>query len=353
MRLSGVLSALLLVAFLSSAAAAGCNYQNPCGFPQQVPFGREDGTYDCVAMPAAYDEALLYLKKNMPSFDRINAGSLGLGNSEESSVGYGLNIGVANYGANLTLSTKSTYPWAAALPKELFMEYVLPYGNVNEARTNWRPLFEEATRSILSPYCAEYEVLTVSQVVQLINSELWSAGAFGAGSNSIVFQSDSTPLIYDPMSMLAFGYASCTGVSIFFVDALRAAGIAARVAGTPAWNGDINNGNHNWLEVWNPDCTTTTTIAASTHASHATKTPATTGCWQFIEGAPAGAGETLENPCDKWFCSPGKFANGTQVFAARFDQRAAVRYPLAWDLSNDAIPGEDVTDYYQHLCNKC
>jgi hypothetical protein len=27
--------------------------------------------------------------------------------------------------------------------------------------------------------------------------------------------------------------------------------------------------------------------------------------WAFIEGAPAGGGETLTNPCDKWFCKRG------------------------------------------------
>ena len=99
------------------------------------------------------------------------------------------------------------------------------------------------------------------------------------------------------MSTLAFGYASCTGVSIFFIDALRSVGIPARIAGTPAWNSVYTNGNHNWLEVWTGE----------------------TDGWQFIEAAPAGGGETLTNPCDKWFCNPSKFANGTQVFSARFD----------------------------------
>ena len=49
-----------------------------------------------------------------------------------------------------------------------------------------------------------------------------------------------TPHIYDPMSTLLYGYASCTGVSILFVDALRTIGIPARVVGTPAWHGVRN-----------------------------------------------------------------------------------------------------------------
>ena len=59
-----------------------------------------------------------------------------------------------------------------------------------------------------------------------------------------------TPLIMDVMSTITFGFASCTGVSIMFVDALRAVGVPARLVGTPAWNGMIQNGNHNWVEVY-------------------------------------------------------------------------------------------------------
>ena len=57
------------------------------------------------------------------------------------------------------------------------------------------------------------------------------------------------------------------------------------------------------------------------------------------------------------FCNPSQFANGTQVFAALFRQRnengERTVYPMAWDLSNEAIPGEDRTAYYQYACNQC
>ena len=42
-----------------------------------------------------------------------------------------------------------------------------------------------------------------------------------------------------------------------------------------------------------------------------------TGEWHFIEALVAGGGESLENPCDKWFCNPASMAGGTQVFATR------------------------------------
>ena len=50
---------------------------------------------------------------------------------------------------------------------------------------------------------------------------------------------DFDPQSHNPITVevLDAGGASCTGLSIFFVDALRAAGIPARVAGTPCDSG--------------------------------------------------------------------------------------------------------------------
>lgn len=43
--------------------------------------------------------------------------------------------------------------------------------------------------------------------------------------------------------------------------------------------------------------------------------------WAFIEGIPAGGGEALLNPCDKWFCNPAHFnRSGTRVFATKYDR---------------------------------
>lgn len=44
------------------------------------------------------------------------------------------------------------------------------------------------------------------------------------------------------MSAIAFGYASCTGLSIMFLDALRSVGVPARLVGTPAWHGTFADG---------------------------------------------------------------------------------------------------------------
>ena len=157
------------------------------------------------------------------------------------------------------------------------------------------------------------------------NSSVWQ------NVGGVKFHSGQTPLIFDPVSTVAFGYASCTGVSTTYIAALRVAGVPARLVGTPAWLGDPAKGNHNWVEVFEP----------------------ASGAWGFIEGKPAGGGETLADPCDKWFCSPAKAA-GTQFFAAQWSRATnASIYPMAWDVANLDVPGVDRTAYYQQACGAC
>jgi len=123
---------------------------------------------------------------------------------------------------------------------------------------------------------------------------------------------------------------------------LRSIGIPARLVGTPAWNNDAANGNHNWVEVW-----------------QLSNTDEHTASWSPIEGKPAGGGETLDDPCSLWFCNPAHFPSAsdsnttTPVYAARFSQDADVRYPMAWDLANIDIPGLFLSDSYAAMCGSC
>ena len=82
--------------------------------------------------------------------------------------------------------------------------------------------------------------------------------------------------------------------------------------------------------------------------------------WGFMEGRPAGGGETLGNPCDKWFCSKTKgYGTGTRVFAAHFTRSsrtaaaAGVSFPMAWEPDNRDVPGEDRSEKYTNMCGKC
>ncbi|EQC37028.1 hypothetical protein SDRG_05847 [Saprolegnia diclina VS20] len=131
------------------------------------------------------------------------------------------------------------------------------------------------------------------------------------------------------MSAIVYGHASCTGVSIVLLSALRSAGIVSRLVGTPGWHGNTSHGNHNWVEVWSPN-----------------------DGWLFLEAAPAGNG-SLFNPCDKWFCTKSYMTPATRVLAAKFSQRTRERYVMAWDPDNTAIPGVDRSAYYHRVCAAC
>ena len=138
--------------------------------------------------------------------------------------------------------------------------------------------------------------------------------------------------IVTPQNKVNFGYASCTGTAILFVNALRTVGVPARVAGTPAWDQNRSHGNHNWVEVWKD------------------------GKWYFLEPTINGSVDFLErDPCERWFCSSKHFDKGkTKVFSARLDSsNSDTFYRIAWEWSNGDVPGEEMTSYYARECGEC
>jgi len=272
----------------------------------------------------AEKQCLHYLRENVMPFDIPNMETMGFVSTDDEADG--LSNGLVGPTVSLALDAKVQYPWTDALPQQVFYEYVLNYANVNEARSNWRPLLHSVVKPMLND-----TVTDIPNVVRVINTNLWKALA-RREDDCIVFQSGQTPLIFDPMSVIAFGYASCTGLAILFIDALRAAGVPARLVGTPAWNGRREEGNHNWVEVMAQD-----------------------GEWYFLEPSPKQETvDTLDrDPCQRWFCQPDRFP-GAQVYAARLDRsKAETHYPMAWEWGSTDVPGENRTAYYVDVCSKC
>jgi len=342
--------------------------------------------YICQSMSSAEDECLKYLYNNLMIYDEINVGSLGFppdmllndntknannnksntnDNDSSSSTNDpssntsrfltdGLENGIIGPTVKLALQTRF-YPWNQNVPKDIFMEYVLNFANVNEARNNWRPLITDALKPLVETLLESKEQLSVEDVVMTLNHYLWTA--FSKTNDEIVFKSGQTPLIYDPMSVLMFGYASCTGISILFVDALRVLGIPARIAGTPAWYGDPEQGNHSWVEVYvsDGDCS---------HDKESSSYDCGLSLWRITEALPAaGFVGTLSDPCQYWFCSKERYVGassggggdytGTRVYAAKLDKEQQMHFPMAWDVENTGVPGIDVTDYMRSLCAEC
>jgi Transglutaminase-like superfamily len=320
-------SSLVLAFVVPKDCAAACRSNSThvawrCS-PQEAV---ERSLVDCGCWHQTRQEAerdcLRYLHDNIMPFDVPNMESMGFDPSGKDVDG--LSNGMVGPTITLALDVKCQYEWTDSLPKSVFYEYVLNYANANEARSNWRSLLQKVVEPMVNTSTS------IPEVVKTVNTHLWKALA-RRDNECIVFESGQTPLIYDPMSVIAFGYASCTGLAILFIDALRSSGVPARLVGTPAWWRDREKGNHNWVEVWWDNE------------------------WYFME--PSAAQDTVDtldrDPCDRWFCNSQCFP-GTEVYAARLDRtKADTHYPMAWEWNSTDVPGENRTDYYVQICSKC
>jgi transglutaminase-like putative cysteine protease len=271
-------------------------------------------------------DAYRFLRQNVMTFDLPFLETLGFDDEEEPAPD-GLSGGLIGPTIQYAVEAKIQFRYADELPLDIWQEYVLNYANLNEGRTNWRPFLWNSLRVFLNPDD------TVQDVVKALNTDMWQILA-PAGTDCITFVPSETPLIFDPMSVLVFGHASCTGLAILFVTALRTAGVAARVAGTPAWHQEREGGNHDWVEVW----------------EH--------GNWKFLEPSPNQTiVDTLDrDPCERWFCSRTRFsyqANTTLVSAARLRSVDTEFFRLAWEWNNADVPAEDMSELYQSTCSQC
>ena len=300
----------------------------------------------------AENACLSFLKNNLMPFDKPFMETLGFSDDNNSEDADGLGNGLVGPTVSLALDAKVHYKWTDDLPRDIFFNYVLNYANLNEARSDWRPLFVDALKfhesdlyknSLTSSTTTSNKTrriesnLDIASVTKWVNQHVWSRLA-RREDQPIYFKSSLTPLIFDPMSTISFGYASCTGTSILFCNALRAVGVPARVAGVPAWYGDRTEGNHNWVEVFVP------------------RRDGGDGEWKFLEPSPALPDvDTLDkDPCDRWFCDPARFP-ASEVFAATLSRSGASGeyFPLAWERNCTDVPGVNRTDYYARVCSRC
>ena len=196
-------------------------------------------------------------------------------------------------------------PWGGAIPKDVFLNNVLPYVSVNERRDDWRQDF--------------YKRFLIRAV------EKGSIEKAALDLNKYAF--DALGVTYDgvkrpkpdqsPYESVAAKYASCTGLSILLVDALRSVGIPARLVAVMLWR--ESGGNHTWVEVWD-------------------------GKWHYL-----GAQES-EAYDQAWFTDKAAEADvenyKNRIYAVSF-RKTDVKFPAAWDDEIDYISAEDVTVNYK------
>lgn len=164
------------------------------------------------------EKAARFLTEHMPAKDREGLSAEFLGEN-----------------LDLAFKARAEFPWAKAVPEDVFLNDVLPYAVFDETREGWRKDFLEKAGPIVK------DAKTATEAVQALNKEFFNLV-------KVHYNTGRKAPNQSPSESAALGKATCTGLSIILVDACRAVGIPARAVGTPMWANE--RGNHTWVEVW-------------------------------------------------------------------------------------------------------
>ena len=210
---------------------------------------------------------------------------------------------------SLALEARKTFAWAKAVPERIFLNDVLPYASLDEPRDPWRAEFYPMASNIVR------ECKTTTEAAQALNRELFK-------QINVHYNLGRKRTNQSPQESIEQHKATCTGLSIILVDACRAVGVPARIAGVPEWA--HKDGNHTWVEIWDGD-------------------------WFFT-----GADEYDQNGLNRgWFnndsATTARSTNSlNQIYAASW-RRTDQYFPLAWNRDSRAVPGVNVSARYAAL----
>ncbi len=208
--------------------------------------------------------------------------------------------------ANMALAyrARGEVPWGARLPEEVFLDAVLPHASLTEPRQSMRTEFHDRYLPLVK------DCKTPGQAAMQVNKALFRD--YKVTYNTRRLRTDQCS-----KESIAQGMATCTGLSIMLVEACRAVGVPARVAGIASW--PVRGGNHTWVEVWDDG-------------------------WHFV-----GAAEPDEKGLDHaWFVGDAakaiKGSPRSAIYAVTY-RNTGVFFPMVWNRS-EHVPAEDVTDRY-------
>ena len=196
-------------------------------------------------------------------------------------------------------------PWAKQVPQDIFLNDVLPYASLNEKRDDWR----RRVRDIAAPIVKDCK--TPGEAAMALNRQLFRIV-------KVRYSTQRKKPDQSALESMESGIATCSGLSVLLVDACRAVGVPARVAGTPMW---MNlRGNHTWVEVWDGD-------------------------WHFT-----GAAEPNKAGLDRgWFVGDASKARRDipehAIYASSF-RKTGLSFPLVWNPRLKWVPAVNVTGRY-------
>lgn len=241
--------------------------------------------------PAEEKEGMIFLVENMPDRDLQS-----------------LKADFLLENSRLTWKAVNESAWGSTVPREIIYDALLPYANINERRDAWRADFYDRFRDVVkdakTPYAA----------TALLNQHVFPA-------LNVRYSTERKKADQSPLESMESGKASCTGLSVILVDACRAVGIPARIAGTPLWTN--KSGNHTWVEIWDNG-------------------------WHFT-GACEPTGNKLN---EGWFIDQASKAERDQelhaIYAVTF-RRNGQTFPMVWARDVHDVYAVNVTDRYRAL----
>ncbi len=199
----------------------------------------------------------------------------------------------------------SEAPWKDRIPKEIFLNDVLPYASINERRDDWREDFYNR----FMPLVAGAD--SPSKAAAILNRKIFNM-------LDVRFSRARPKPDQSPYETIEAQMASCTGLSVLLIDACRAVAVPARFAGTPLWAD--RSGNHSWVEIWD-------------------------GKWHFT-GAAEPTGDNLDRA---WFTDRAANAQPDHrlhaIYATSF-KRTPLTFPLVWARRVNYVYAVNVTDRY-------
>jgi hypothetical protein len=168
--------------------------------------------------PQDQRDGLQFLIDNMPEQDRSK-----------------LSAGYLLENVSLAYEAWQTARWHDQIPKEIFLNEILPYASINESRDDWRKQLREKCLPLVA------DCKTPSEAAQKLNQKLFKLV-------KVKYSTERRKADQSPLESMQSGLASCTGLSVLLIDACRSVGVPARLVGTPLWYN--KRGNHTWVEIW-------------------------------------------------------------------------------------------------------
>jgi len=212
--------------------------------------------------------------------------------------------------AALAYQAREEASWGKTLPDEIFLDAVLPHASLTEPRDSLRGEFHAKYLPLVK------ECKTPGEAAHLVNQHLFK-------DYKVTYNTRRLRTDQNSKESIAQGMATCTGLSIMLVEACRAVGIPARVAGIASWPG--RGGNHTWVEVWDNG-------------------------WHFVGAAEPDA-KGLDHA---WFVGDASKAIKDKprnaIWATSY-KSTGVNFPLAWNPSAK-VNGENVTERYTNGSTK-